>query len=138
MFAAIDRNMSSSQAADAAFMFIRHISTKNKKRRERLFGERSCVELCIAVRGLLSSKKLVDNTKIVPADFEILMNLISPNNSKMATMRETDSSTAGFGHWRFVTCNNFSKCRNRQAAGLFQKPTAFTNFSQALYLMCLL
>jgi hypothetical protein len=42
MFTAIGRNMSSVQAASLALIFIHHVWSKNKRRRERLVTLRCC------------------------------------------------------------------------------------------------
>jgi hypothetical protein len=81
------------------------------------------------------------STRMAPADFELVINLISPIIAKKYT---TYRAAVPVDERQAVTlratatpaCSTFSKFRNKQPAILFQEPTAFADSSQASYLVC--
>jgi hypothetical protein len=76
--------MSSLHVASAAFMFVHHVLAGRRKRRERRWWQ---TELC-RKRSVYSGTRLLTDlnfTRMAPADFELLINLVSPKIVKMGT-----------------------------------------------------
>jgi len=84
----------SSQVASAAFIFVHHVLSRRRKRRERrrwqmeLYRKRSVYSGTSLLTGLKfqeGSGQHKHFTRMAPADFELLINLVGPKIVKMDT-----------------------------------------------------
>jgi hypothetical protein len=121
MFAAIGRNMSYLQVATAAFISIHQILSKNKKRREGLWWQ---TQLC-RIRTVYSGASLLVDlkfqeicrkyrryTRVAPADFDFLINLIGMKITKDtlqgASMTAEDRPAVFFFFFFFATGESYT------------------------------